>query len=53
MRGRTGDGEHGQATVEFALIFPALIMIVTGIIQFGLTFNSWITMNHNAKTAAR
>ncbi len=45
-------GEQGQATVEFALIFPALILIVTGIIEFGLTFNSWISINHNAQNAA-
>ena len=50
---RSANREQGQATVEFALIFPALILIVTGIIEFGLTFNYWIGMNHNAQNAAR
>ncbi len=53
MSGRPRDSERGQATVEFALIFPVLILIVAGIIQFGLTFNFWITLNHDAGSGAR
>lgn len=33
----TGD-ERGSASVELAILFPALLLLVTGLIQYGLWF---------------
>jgi Flp pilus assembly protein TadG len=45
--------ESGQAMVEFALILPALLAIVFGIIQFGTAFNYWNDLNQMAADGAR
>ena len=34
--------EEGQAMVEFALVFPILLLLVMGIIQFGILFNNYV-----------
>ena len=46
-------GESGQATTEFALIFIPLIMVVAGIIYFGIGLNYWLDMNRVANQGAR
>jgi Flp pilus assembly protein TadG len=46
-------GERGQATVEFALILPALLLLVLGMIDFGKAYNYWIDETHLANEAAR
>ena len=45
--------ESGQATVEFAIIIPLLLLLVVGIIEFGKAFNYWIDLNHLANEGAR
>jgi Flp pilus assembly protein TadG len=45
--------ENGQATVEFAIILPVLLLLVTGIIQFGLLYNKYITLTDAVRTGAR
>jgi Flp pilus assembly protein TadG len=45
--------EDGQALVEFAVVLPVLLMIVTGIIQFGLLFNKYITLTDAARNGAQ
>ena len=47
------DRESGQATTEFALIFIPLIMVVAGIIYFGIGLNYWLDMNRVANQGAR
>jgi Flp pilus assembly protein TadG len=47
------DRESGQATVEFALILFPLLMVVTGIIYFGIGLNYWLDMNRIANQGAR
>ena len=47
------DGEAGQSLVEFSLIILPLFVIVLGIIQFGLSFNTYVTMTNAARDAAR
>jgi Flp pilus assembly protein TadG len=47
------DRESGQATVEFALILFPLLMIVSGIIYFGIGLNYWLDMNRIANQGAR
>ena len=44
---------RGQAMVEFALILPILIILVMGILEFGLFFNSYINITFASKEAAR
>jgi len=51
--GKRGRGEDGQAMVEFAIILPVLLILVTGLIQFGLLFNKYITLTDAARNGAR
>lgn len=51
-RGRR-DRERGQALVEFALIAPLFLMLVVGIIQFGIGLNYWLDLNRIANQGAR
>jgi hypothetical protein len=53
IRGRGRDGESGQAMVEFALILLPLLLIVAGIIQFGIAINYWLDMQRIANQGAR
>ncbi len=52
-RGRRRERESGQALVEFALILPLFLMIVVGIIQFGVGLNFWLDMQRIANQGAR
>jgi Flp pilus assembly pilin Flp len=45
--------ERGQATVEFALILFPLLILVSGIIYFGIGLNYWLDMNRIANQGAR
>jgi Flp pilus assembly protein TadG len=45
--------EDGQALVEFALVLPALVLILFGMIQFGKAFNYWNDATHLTAEAAR
>jgi Flp pilus assembly protein TadG len=53
LRARLRGREDGQALVEFALIAPLLLMIVFGIIYFGIGLNLWLDMNRVANQGAR
>ena len=53
MRSARVEGERGQAMVEFALIAPLLLLIVVGIIQFGVVINYWLDMQKLANQGAR
>ena len=50
---RHGKSEDGQAMVEFALILLPLLLIVAGIIQFGIALNYWLDMQRAANQGAR
>lgn len=50
-RGRRG--EDGQAMVEFALILFPLLILVAGIIQFGIALNYWLDMQRVANQGGR
>ena len=47
------DRESGQAMVEFALILIPLLILVVGIIQFGIALNYWLDMNRLSNQGAR
>lgn len=45
--------ERGAAAVEFAIVLPVLLLLVFGIIEFGLLFNRFITITHAAREGVR
>lgn len=47
------NNQKGATAVEFALIFPLLVMILFGIFQFGIAYNNWIALTHAAREGAR
>ena len=50
---RRRERESGQALVEFALILPLFVVLVVGIIQFGVGLNYWLDMQRIANQGAR
>ena len=50
---RREDRERGQAMVEFALISFPLLLLVAGVIQFGIALNYWLDMQRIANQGAR
>lgn len=45
--------QKGQALVEFALILPILLLVVMGILQFGMMLNSYLAISNAAREGAR
>jgi Flp pilus assembly protein TadG len=45
--------EDGQAMVEFAIVLPILLVVVLGIIQFGIMFNHYLTLTDAVRAGAR
>jgi Flp pilus assembly protein TadG len=45
--------EGGASAVEFALIVPVLLMLVFGIIGFGIIFAQQLSLGNSARQAAR
>jgi len=45
--------DHGAAAVEFALVLPILLLVVFGIISYGLFFNDSINTRQGVREAAR
>ena len=45
--------ERGQATVEFALVLPILLLLIGGIINFGWVFGNQLLTQNAAREAAR
>jgi Flp pilus assembly protein TadG len=45
--------DKGQALVEFAIILPILLLLLLGILQFGVVFNNYIQVTSAAREGAR
>jgi hypothetical protein len=45
--------ERGATIVEFAVVFPLIIMLVMGVAEFSLAFKDWLTINHASREGAR
>ena len=45
--------EPGQAAVEFALVLPLLLVLLLGIVQFGIAFSHYVTLTDAARVGAR
>ena len=39
--------------VEFTLVLPVLLVVLFGIIQFGITFNNYISLTDSVRAGAR
>jgi Flp pilus assembly protein TadG len=50
---RTAGRQDGQALVEFAFVVPVLLLIILGIVQFGILFNNYITLTDAVRAGAR
>jgi Flp pilus assembly protein TadG len=53
MLKRLSKAEHGAELVEFALTFPLLLVVVMGIIDFGLLFQQYEVLTNAAREGAR
>lgn len=57
MRRRTSHGpgraDRGAAMVELALILPILLLLLVGIIEFGLVYNAQVSIQGAAREGAR
>ena len=53
MRLRRASDERGAAVVEFALIMPVLILLVAGVIQFGIMYSQYQVLQGAAREGAR
>ena len=45
--------ERGQSMTEFAIVLPILIVLLFGIVQFGILFNNYVTLTDAARAGAR
>jgi Flp pilus assembly protein TadG len=45
--------ETGQAMVEMALALPVLLLVVTGILTFGLAYNNYVELTEATNVGAR
>jgi Flp pilus assembly protein TadG len=45
--------QRGQSVVEFALVLPALMLILLAIVQFGMVFKQYITLTDAVREGAR
>jgi Flp pilus assembly protein TadG len=52
-RDRDTRGDRGSAAVEFALVLPLLLLLVIGMLDFGVTYNHWLTVTTVAREGAR
>lgn len=43
----------GQSMVEFAIFLPILLMLLTGVVEFGFMLNQYLSLLHGTRQAAR
>jgi Flp pilus assembly protein TadG len=55
MRFRKHDikNERGQTLTEFAMVAPLLVVLLFGVIQFGIAFNNYVTLTDAVRAASR
>src|SRR2546430_1259467 len=52
-RARRADGERGAVLVEMAFTLPFLLALLFGIIDFGYSFNDWISVRQGGRDGLR
>jgi Flp pilus assembly protein TadG len=45
--------ERGQTMTEFAFVLPILVVLMLGIVQFGVAFNNYVTLTDAVRAGAR
>jgi len=45
--------ERGQTMTEFAFVVPLLLVLLLGIVQFGIAFNNYVTLTDAVRAGAR
>jgi Flp pilus assembly protein TadG len=45
--------QKGQALVEFAVVLPVILLLVLGIVQFGMLLNTYLSLTNAAREGAR
>lgn len=50
---RRGRGERGAALVEMAIILPIFVVLIFGLLEFGITYNSYISLRQGTREATR
>jgi Flp pilus assembly protein TadG len=45
--------QQGQTMTEFAMVLPLLVVLLLGIIQFGIAFNNYVTLTDAVRAASR
>jgi len=53
MSGTGRQDDEGAAAVEFGLVLPLLLLIVFGIIQFGIAYNAQLALSAGAREGVR
>ena len=53
MKIRKQGNDEGAAAVEAAIVFPVLILLIMGLVGFGLVLNAYQSINHAAYEGAR
>jgi hypothetical protein len=52
-RKRLADEERGQGLVEFAVILPLLLLLLVGVIEFGVVYSNIISLRQGIREAGR
>lgn len=52
-RSRALQDDRGQSLVEFALILPALLLLMVGIVDFGRAFQNYVALGDMVRQSAR
>jgi Flp pilus assembly protein TadG len=50
---RRHDGDRGAAAVELALVLPVLLLLVMGIVDFGIAYNRQVSLSGGAREGVR
>jgi hypothetical protein len=50
---RRRDGERGQGMVEFAMVVPAFMLLLLGMLEFGFLFDHTLTLQYASREGAR
>jgi len=53
IRNALRNHDEGGSLVEFAMVFPILMLIVTAIFTFGIAFNNYVTLTDAVRIAGR
>jgi Flp pilus assembly protein TadG len=53
QRGASWADQRGQAMTELAIVLPVLAIVLFAILQFGITFNNYLTVTDAVRAGAR